>query len=318
MPAFPKPRFEFEFDAEAEIKRLRAHKRTRGIPPRRAHQHLIATWNIANFGAQQRQSTHMRLIAEIARWFDLIAVQEVNANFADLEYLAHLLGPSYQLVFSDVAGNNERMAFVYHRRKFTLLEQIGEIAVPPSAHRHIKLPGITESYRGFDRNPYIATFKAGRTSILLVNVHLYYGSNSPANIGRRALETFAVARWAELTRKSKYSFTREIVALGDFNMPKAHPGDPIFNALTRRGLHVPDHSSVVGSSIASDNEYDQIALFPGQTEEFYTGHMGIYDFDTVLFPDLWKNRAQKDFNAYMRYYISDHRPMWIQFEFPQD
>ena len=102
-----------------------------------------------------------------------------------------------------------------------------------------------------------------------------------------------------------------------FSIPRT--GYPLQSDLsTRRGLQVPEHSSVVGSSIASDNEYDQIALFPGQTEEFYTGHMGIYDFDTVLFPDLWKNRAQKDFNAYMRYYISDHRPMWIQFEFPRD
>jgi hypothetical protein len=35
---------------------------------------------------------------------------------------------------------------------------------------------------------------------------------------RHALETYAVARWAALRRRSRFSFTREIVALGDFKI----------------------------------------------------------------------------------------------------
>jgi endonuclease/exonuclease/phosphatase family metal-dependent hydrolase len=318
LPPFPRPAFPFEFDVDGEVRRLRAHKRTRAVPARRSHQLLIASWNIANLGTQQRDRSHLRLIAEILGWFDLIAVQEVTANFADLEYLAHLLGPSYRILFSDTAGNNERLAFIYHCRKLALLEKVGEIAVPPSAHRHIALPGVAAQYQGFDRNPYVATFRVGRTSLALANVHVYFGSTSRADIDRRALEVFAVARWADLTRRSVHSFTREIVALGDFNMPKAQPGDPIFDALTRRGLELPSHSSIIGSSIASDNRYDQIAFFPGKTQECFTGHMGAFDFDAVVFPELWTDRGQADFNAYLRYYLSDHRPIWIQFEFPVD
>jgi endonuclease/exonuclease/phosphatase family metal-dependent hydrolase len=316
VPPFPKPTFPYQFDVDAEIRQLRAHKRTRGVPLRRSHQLLLATWNIANLGTQQRESDHHRLIAEVLSWFDLIALQEVTADFSELEYLAHLLGSSYRILFSDVAGNNERMAFVYHGRKLKLLEKVGEIEVPPSAHRHIRLPGIAAEYRGFDRNPYIATFRVGRTSLALANVHLYFGSANRTDVERRALETFAVARWADLTRKSPYAFTREIIALGDFNMPKCEPGDPIFDALTRRGLELPGHSSGIGSSIASDNRYDQIAFFPGGTKDCFIGEMGVFDFDGVIFPDLWHGRGQGDFNAYLRYYISDHRPMWMQFEFP--
>ena len=69
----------------------------------------------------------------------------------------------------------------------------------------------------------------------------------------------------------------------------------------------------MGSSIASDSEYDQIAFFPGETQNDFTGQHGVFDFDWVLFEDLWNARGEKDYNAYLRYYLSDHRPMWMEF-----
>jgi hypothetical protein len=56
---------------------------------------------------------------------------------------------------------------------------------------------------------------------------------------RRRLETFAVARWADLRRKSPYVSTPNILALGDFNLPKTEPGDPICDELTSRRLQLP-------------------------------------------------------------------------------
>lgn len=29
--------------------------------------------------------------------------------------------------------------------------------------------------------------------------------------------------------------------------------------------------------------------------------------------DLWRNRGEKDFDTYVKYYLSDHRPMWMEF-----
>ena len=130
---------------------------------------------------------------------------------------------------------------------------------------------------------------------------------------RRALETFAVARWAAQRRSSRFSFAREVVALGDFNMPKAAPRDPIFTALTSRGLELPAHTSEVGSNLASDKHYDQVAFFPGQTKDCFK-QMGVFDFDDVVFGKLWeaRGRSQADFRAYVRYYLSDHRPLWME------
>ena len=107
--------------------------------------------------------------------------------------------------------------------------------------------------------------------------------------------------------------TRELVAMGDFNMPKIQPGDPIFDALTRLGLEIPNHSTQIASSIASDANYHQVAFFPGTTRNCFTGRKGVFDFDTVVFPTLWQDGANgKDFKAYLRYYLSDHRPMWVE------
>jgi hypothetical protein len=75
----------------------------------------------------------------------------------------------------------------------------------------------------------------------------------------------------------------------DFNMPKAKAGDPIFTALTSKGLVIPPHASQVGSpsAIASDSEYDQVAFFPGATSQDFTGQKGVLDYDKVIFPALW-------------------------------
>ena len=96
-------------------------------------------------------------------------------------------------------------------------------------------------------------------------------------------------------------------------MPKREPADPIFRALTRLGLELPEHSTQIASSISTDANYDQIAFLPGTTKRCFTGHKGVFDYDTVIFPDLWQNGTNKErFRSYLRYYISDHRPMWVE------
>ena len=44
----------------------------------------MASWNIANLGAQKRTDDALKVIAHLLKRFDLIAVQEVNAKFSDL------------------------------------------------------------------------------------------------------------------------------------------------------------------------------------------------------------------------------------------
>jgi len=314
VPPFPKPRFDYSYDVAAELSALRSHRQLRKIPAKAPGKLLLATWNIANLGVQLRRDSDYELLAEILGWFDLVAVQEVNDNLAGIRAIHSQLPPSYRLLVSDAAGNNERQVFLYDSGKVQQLEKVGRMSVAPAELRHIKLPGSTAKFAGFDRGPYMAAFRAGRFSFLLLNVHLFFGDDKPAAIARRSLETFAVARWADLRRKSPYAFTRDIIALGDFNLPLIDPGDPIYSTLTSRGLQLPAYESAVGgSSLDGLKHYDQIAFFPGETAE-YAQAVDVFDFDNALWKSLYEGRPLKQFLAYCRYFASDHRPLWAQFD----
>jgi endonuclease/exonuclease/phosphatase family metal-dependent hydrolase len=316
MPAFPKPTVEYDYTLAQEIAGLdayRANKPNRQIPNKTKNTLLLVTWNIANLGLQKRREKDLKLIAHMLGWFDIAAIQEVNDNYADLKAIVALLPKSYRMLISDAAGNNERVAFVYDSSKVEQLEKVGEIAIPPAQMSKITLPGSTQTFKGFDRNPYIAAFKAGNFTFQLANVHLFYGSKKKTDIDRRCLETFAVARWCDLRRKSKYAYCEDIIALGDFNLPECKPGDPVYDALISRGLKLPAHGTQVpGSNLTGSEQYDQLAFFPTNTGE-YTGKIGVFDFDGAVFKKLWDSKGQTVFRAYVRYYLSDHRPMWAQF-----
>lgn len=188
----------------------------------------------------------------------------------------------------------------------------GELAVPPAQRRWIKLPGIKRTFEGFDRNPYIASFQFRNTTFILLNTHLYFGGASRKEKERRALEAYAVGRYAHLRRDDKHAFTKNIIALGDFNIPMAVAGDSIFDALVKRGLCVPKHSTKMGSSIATDAQYDQVVFFPSLKRTIQTD--GVYDYDAAIFPELWEQN-KRAFKNYCRYYMSDHRPLWVQMKF---
>lgn len=281
MPSFPKPSLSVNYDVPSEEAALRHYRDTkpgRQIPAKAPDRLLLATWNIANLGLQERRDQDYQLLAELIGWFDLVALQEVNDNLQGLRAIQQHLPAPYRALFSDRAGNDERLAFLYDTQKVTLLEKVGEIGIPPKEVKDIELPGIQREFGGFDRSPYLAAFAAGAFRVLLVNVHLYFGDDKKPARERRALEAYAVARWADLRQKDKHAYVRDIIALGDFNLPKVEPGDLIYAALRRRGLRRPEHSTRIGSSIAEDKDYDQIMFFPGQTREEFTGRMGTAPF----------------------------------------
>lgn len=314
MPPFPKPDTDWDYDLDTELVALRAHRELREVPERAPDHLLLATWNIANFGVQERREKDHRLIAEVLGWFDLIAVQEVADDLSDLNAVRALLPDSYRLLISDTAGNDERAAFVYDADRVELLELVGRLSISPNDFRHIRLDGVAQDFRGFDRSPYLAAFQTGSFRFTLASVHLFFGSDDPEDLDRRSLEAYAVGRWADLRQKDEHAYAKDIIALGDFNLPTVEAGDPIYEALTERGLVLPEHPTEVGgSSLGGHHHYDQMAFFPGETSEF-NQRIGPFDFDNAVFRGLWEADSPKRFLAYVRYYLSDHRPLWAEFK----
>jgi hypothetical protein len=101
--------------------------------------------------------------------------------------------------------------------------------------------------------------------------------------------------------------------LGDFNLEQVGWDDPIWVMLGKRGLHLAPHSTHVGgSNIRDDRAYDQLAFFPGPTEERLE-ESGVFDYDGAIFKTLWESRSPADFYKYLQYYVSDHRILWAAF-----
>lgn len=150
-------------------------------------------------------------------------------------------------------------------------------------------------------------------SIQLANVHLFFGSDAEPERQRRALECAAMVRWARLRGQSIYAGARELIAIGDFNLPNARRDgrNSVLEALTSTGLVLPGHPARIGSSIATDNRYDQVAMFPEPARQLLAG-VGVFDFDRAVFKELWERGSVKQFNEYVRYYLSDHRVMWLE------
>jgi hypothetical protein len=108
---------------------LDAHFDLRNVPPRAQDRLLLACWNIANIGVQNRSDNGLDVLAHICSPFDLIAVQEVKENWHPLADMVDRMGPSWDFIMSDTAGNSERLAFVFDRDRVTPKQLFGEVAL---------------------------------------------------------------------------------------------------------------------------------------------------------------------------------------------
>lgn len=326
MRALTRPNPEHVYSATSEINRLIAYRdRVHDDPARNRHipitgqagQVLIASWNIANLGVHKRRQSDTEVIAAILGWFEIVAIQEVADNLNDFYRVLESLPDHYNWIFSDRAGNDERSAYIYDTRRVSLGPKIGEVAIVESDRKYVRLPGIDRVFHGFNRNPYLASFTVENTDILFANCHLLYGpqkkkSDRLASIERRQLEAYAIARWCDLRRGDRHAWSKNIFALGDFNLPIAEPGDPVFDALTKRGLRLPPHETRIPTNVSNTADYDQIAVTPGILSRITD--QGVFDFDGAIFPDIYDRNAPGYWRSCAKYYISDHRPLWLQFE----
>jgi endonuclease/exonuclease/phosphatase family metal-dependent hydrolase len=102
---------------------------------------LLATWNIRDFDSNKfghgpRLDESFYYIAEIIASFDLVAVQEVTTDLGPLKRVMCLLGPNWDYIVTDVTegpgGNQERLAYVFDKRKVMFRNIAGEIVLPLS------------------------------------------------------------------------------------------------------------------------------------------------------------------------------------------
>lgn len=192
----------FTYSLATERQALLSTKTLHGVPHKAADKLLAATWNLTNFGIQKRSNNDLALMAEVISWFDLVAIQEIADDLAHLRLLMNNLPSTYEVIISDIGGNDERTGFLYDSEKVERLGLAAEVAVPPSDQRYIRMRRVSGAFKGFDRNPYLVAFRTGALEFTAVSTHLFFGSNAYFNEDRRALEAYALARWADQRHKA--------------------------------------------------------------------------------------------------------------------
>ena len=94
----------------------------------------MLTWNIKKF-SDKKSDKAVKYIAEIIKKFDVIAIQEVMNNLDGIERLQKQLGKNYRFVFSDAAGNSERLLFCYYKNNVKFTGLAAEIVNNPGHGR---------------------------------------------------------------------------------------------------------------------------------------------------------------------------------------
>lgn len=286
------------------------------IPPSQLDQTVnIAIWNIREFGKVRRTEAAIHYIAEILGQFDLVALVELRDNLADLGRVLPILGQSWDIVYSDWmgdhGGNNERTAFLYDRRAVTFNGLAAEVDAPRTKQETEYLATLS-----FWRAPYMCSFRAGNFDFIAIATHTRWDDK---HLDGRKAELKLLADWIDTRFKNNFVEDHDLIVMGDFNVPKL--GDEFFQALTGKGLQVPDSlrtltvgdQVVKGSNLGKDARYDQILHLPTSKKRF-TQSGGTLDFfgSKARIKDLFpsKDYTTQEFS----FQLSDHFPVWVQLD----
>jgi endonuclease/exonuclease/phosphatase family metal-dependent hydrolase len=297
------------------------------VPPKRdvARNILIATWNIAHFrsltrkwnvgpgDSPKRDYRCLWAITEILSRFDVIAVQEVGADFRALRSAIKVLGPNWGFLMTDRAegqgGNDEHMAYVFDTTRVSLSGLAGELVVPDEAE---EFGFDKDSFKKqFARNPYAVSFRTRDTTFILVTAHIDYGDVTQ----ERLPELRAIAQWMQAWAARERRWHHNLIVLGDFNLERT--GNDLYEAFVSTGLEVPfvlqSHPRTIyarESEPEAASYHDQIAWF-SKGEAALLGLQvtggGIVEIWDRLLLDLGLTKSSFSFR------ISDHNPLWLEF-----
>ena len=298
-------------------------KLTEKIPPKILDYNiLIATWNLWNFSryttkwqssgkdSPSRDIHSYYIIAEIISKFDVVAIQEVKGNLSALKKILEILGPDWGVILTDKTkgdpGNKERMAYLYDVRKVQPNGLACEIVLPD---KYLK-----EAGKQFARTPYAVGFRCGNKTFTLVSLHVTWGKKWK----ERIFELKSIAKWMADWVQDKDAWDTNIIAVGDFNIDNKK----LYEAFTSSGLCVPNELLDAPRTISErgkkrksrfKGKFDQIAYFPKEGQitplDFSYRNGGTFAFDTVVFSSRKREKEK------LRYYISDHYPLWSEFLF---
>ncbi len=253
----------------------------------------VATFNAMRLGHGAKKDAAdpaMQAAAKLVTAFDVVAIQEVMTPEA-AHQLAIACGPRWRAVVSPASVGRGS-----YREHYAVLYR-GDKAIPIGEAR--TLPDPRDA---FVREPFVASFRAGRFDFTLVVFHL----DSPGNAGPLTREIRALEAAYRAVQDADPA-EDDVILLGDFNRStRSYEFDALRRHDGLRPLLDPAPRTTLNEE-GPANAYDQVWVTKHSRE--FTGRWGVVDPVHA--------GVATDYRA-ARSTLSDHCPCWAEFHVDLD
>ena len=288
----------------------------------------LATFNIQNLGRDKPDQP--KLAAEIIKQFDVVAIQEVM-NYGDgtkgleaVNKIVEELGDGWASVACTKPNGTESAAsgalhtfefyaFIYNTTKVQL---VGTARLWDEAANPVN--GLADQERQFDREPFIASFKAVDNSLdfTVISLHASAPSKSWRDDEIRRLKHVYETVQAENPNQN------DVFLLGDFNTPvNKSEWDDLKGLLTMTHILTENDKTTVNKSAGklSQNQYDTIWYQASASAEDVLSNSGqvvrawraVIGYSSNLIPPAAVTNADARLLWKYGQVVSDHLPVML-------
>ncbi|MFH1825046.1 MAG: endonuclease/exonuclease/phosphatase family protein [Candidatus Firestonebacteria bacterium] len=246
----------------------------------------IASFNIQIFGQTKIKNDEvMQIISKIVKQYDLVAIQEVRSTEQNviptlLNYINDA-NTKYDYIISERLGRStskEQYVFVYNTKTINLIPNSSYVAGDPDDV--------------FEREPFIASFKAGNFDFTIVDNHV-----KPEDV-----EAELTHLKIEINKIYDGSSEKDVIVVGDMN------ADGSYFKEEKLAVILPEWTQMIGNNVdttvgTADNTYDRMMTRDTTANVEYTGNSGAFRWDTEY------NVTD---SAFIKK-VSDHYPVYAEF-----
>jgi endonuclease/exonuclease/phosphatase family metal-dependent hydrolase len=251
----------------------------------------IAAFNIQIFGqAKSQKQDVMAVLRDVVREFDIVLIQEIRdaseqtiPNF--VEAINQMEGPEYSFIRSERLGrtsSKEAYAYIYNTETVQFIQGSDYV--------------YNDVNDVFEREPYIASFKAGNFDFVLVVIHTK-PDDAYNEIGNLTLVVSSI--------QTANPNENDIIVMGDFNADGSYFDEDD----TSNPFKASDYNWLITNAmdtmVKTDYTYDRMVVLDSTlNHEYDAGSAQVFYFDQVY------GLNNQTFVAE----ISDHYPVFAQYK----
>ena len=251
----------------------------------------IAAFNIQIFGQTKSQKQDvMAVLRDIIREFDIVLIQEIRdaseqtiQNF--IETINQMEGPDYSFIRSERVGrtsSKDAYAYIYNTETIQFTQESDYV--------------YNDVDDFFEREPYIASFKAGNFDFVLVGIH-----TKPDDAYNEIGNLTSVVSSIQSANPNEY----DIIVMGDFNADGSYFDEDDTSNLFKASEYNWIITNSMDTMVKTNYTYDRIVLL-GATlnHEYYADSAQVFYFD----------QAYGLNNQTFVSEVSDHYPVFAQYK----